>query len=42
MKQYGETIEEMTIEKETLVAKMNIHDKLGNLLILSRQSFSKI
>ncbi len=41
MKQYGETIEEMTIEKETLVAKMNIHDKLGNLLILSRQSFNK-
>lgn len=41
MRQYGETIEEMTIEKETLAAKMNIHDKLGNLLILSRQSLNK-
>ena len=41
MRQYGETIEELTIEKETLSAKMNIHDKLGNLLILSRQSLDK-
>ena len=41
MRQYGETIEELTIEKETLSAKRNIHDKLGNLLILSRQSLDK-
>lgn len=41
MRQYGETIEELTMEKETLSAKMNIHDKLGNLLILSRQSLEK-
>lgn len=41
MRQYGETIEELTTEKETLSAKMNIHDKLGNLLILSRQSLDK-
>ena len=41
MRQYGETIEELTIEKETLSAKRNIHDKLGKLLILSRQSLDK-
>lgn len=41
MIQYGDTIEELTIEKETLAAKMNIHDKLGNLLVLSRQSLNK-
>lgn len=41
MRQYGETIEELTMEKETLSAKKNIHDKLGNLLILSRQSLEK-
>ena len=41
MRQYGETIEELTIEKETLSAKRTIHDKLGKLLILSRQSLDK-
>lgn len=41
MRQYGETIEELTIEKETLSAKRNIHEKLGKLLILSRQSLDK-
>ncbi|MDY3209210.1 MAG: hypothetical protein SOX24_02010 [Candidatus Enterosoma sp.] len=41
MREYGETIEELTIEKETLSAKRNIHDKLGKLLILSRQSLDK-
>ena len=41
MRQYGETIEELTIEKETLSAKRNIHDKLGKLLILSSQSLDK-
>lgn len=41
MRQYGETIEELTIEKETLSAKRNIHDKLGKLLILSRRSLDK-
>lgn len=41
MREYRETIEELTIEKETLSAKRNIHDKLGKLLILSRQSLDK-
>lgn len=41
MRQYGETIEELTIEKETLSAKRSIHDKLGKLLILSSQSLDK-
>ena len=41
MRAYGENIRELTAEKETLNAKIRIHDELGKLLLSTRKSLSE-
>ena len=41
MRAYGENIQELTSEKETLNAKIRIHDELGKLLLSTRKSLSE-
>ena len=41
MRAYGENIQKLTSEKETLNAKIRIHDELGKLLLLTRKSLSE-
>ena len=38
MREYGENIQQLTIETETLNAKIRIHDELGKLLLFTRKS----
>lgn len=38
LREYGENIEELIAEKETLDAKIRIHDELGKLLLMTRKS----
>lgn len=40
MREYGEKIQELTAESETLNAKIRIHDELGKLLLTTRRSLS--
>ena len=40
MREYGEKIQELTAERETLNAKIRIHDELGKLLLFTRKSLS--
>ncbi len=41
MRAYGENIQKLTAEKETLNAKIRIHDELGKLLLSTRKSLSE-
>ena len=41
MRVYGENIQALTAEKETLNAKIRIHDELGKLLLSTRKSLSE-
>ena len=41
IRDYGENINEIIIAKETLNAKIHIHDELGRLLLLTRQNLSQ-
>ena len=41
MRAYGENIRELTAERETLDAKIRIHDELGKLLLSTRKSLSE-
>lgn len=41
MRAYGENIQALTAEKETLNAKIRIHDELGKLLLSTRKSLSE-
>ena len=41
MREYGEKIQELTAERETLNAKIRIHDELGKLLLSTRKSLSE-
>ena len=41
MRAYGENIQKLTSEKETLNAKIRIHDELGKLLLSTRKSLSE-
>lgn len=41
MRAYGENIQKLTAEKETLEAKIRIHDELGKLLLFTRKCLSE-
>lgn len=40
MREYGENIEELTAQKETLNAKIRTHDELGKLLLTTRKTLA--